>query len=787
MLSKVAVWLLDPAGLTPHGFCLLWQPGLIWTYAGSDLAIGIAYFTIPIALVEFARHRPDPVFRPILWMFAAFIMLCGASHWLDLATLWVPAYGLEAIVKASTAVVSLVTAIGVWRLLPHALQLPSRARLQEASDALLESKEKYRLSFEHSPVALYTLDSNDIVTAASNSFLRLLDYSKADVVGRWIGEFRAVGSLPRQGKDRQILMQAGEMHDLPRTFLTRDGTPVETLVSIRLDRMDGGEIALCAVIDVTARRKAEQALEVARAQALEQSRAEAQLRQSNAVLEARLQAQQMQQETEARFNFATQAGRLGVWELDLQIGELTASAMCKEGFGRGRDDAFTYTQMEQAIHADDRKYFCEAIAASQTSQKDFDGEFHIVRPDGSEGWIQLHAQAIAAADSNGVRLAGISLDITERVLTEIRIRNSQRVEAVGRLTAGVAHDFNNVLQALLGGLELAIAEVGDPPELRADLEFALKAGQRGAKLTSHLLSFSRQQILTPAAVRVATLLNDLSSTLRRTLGSDIRLELELAANLPDVYVDAAHLDSALLNLALNARDAMPNGGVLRFEASVDDGHIMIAVTNNGTGMTPGVLAQACEPFFTTKGVLGSGLGLSVVEGFARQSGGELRMQSTIGSGTRAEMRLPVAQTAANAILPVSRQQEFGSGRVLLVDDQLDVARVTAAFLRKSGYAVSVVLDGEAALAELEKDAGFDAVIADYAMPAMNGSALLRHVRKRHPDMPALMITGYASSTGLDSLPPDVMVLRKPFEGQDLIRRVKALIEDNTNGVIEVLL
>lgn len=497
---------------------------------------------------------------------------------------------------------------------------------------------------------------------------------------------------------------------------------------------------------------------------------------SNEVLQARTQAHQAQQDSEDRFRFATQAGRFGVWELDLQTNELTASAMCKENFGRDQGGAFTYAELQDAVRPEDRARVQAAMEHSIATGTEYEIECRIVRFDGTPGWVQMHARVVHAADGTALRMAGISLNIGERVRIEERIRQSQRVEAVGRLTSGVAHDFNNVLQALLGGLELAIEDLVDQPLVREDLELALQAGQRGARLTSHLLSFARQQDLRPGAMVLSALLADLSSTLKRTLGRDIAVRIEVAPNLPCVLADAAHLDSALLNLALNARDAMPKGGELRIDAYARQGQVVIAVSDNGDGMTPEVLAQACEPFFTTKGVEGSGLGLSMVQGFARQSGGELRIQSAPGQGTRVELWLPTSQQLAMSVPVPEAQQVRGQGRILVVDDDTDVGRVSAAFLHKAGFNVITVKSGDEALVKLGAGNAFDALVTDYAMPGINGVDLVLQARELHATLPALIITGYAGAEGLDRLPSDIQILRKPFQRDHLVENVKGLIE-----------
>ena len=505
------------------------------------------------------------------------------------------------------------------------------------------------------------------------------------------------------------------------------------------------------------------------------------MRQANEMLRAKVQAQQAQQATEAELQFASQAGGLGIWKLELGTNELTASDMCKNNFGRNRGIPFTYNELLNAARPDDRERMIAAVHRSTVTGANHEIELAILRPSGAAGWVQMQAQVVYAGDGTVASLVGISLDITERVLMQERVRQSQKIEAIGRLTAGIAHDFNNVLQALLGGIEIAIDEVADRPEVCASLELSLQAGQRGARLTSHLLSFSRQQILRPAPLDLSPLLENLSRTLMRTLGHDIAVRIEIASNLPYVLADAAHLDAALLNLALNARDAMVRGGELRIAAHARNGHIVIAVTDTGEGMTSDVLVQACEPFFSTKGLKGSGLGLSMVQGFARQSGGELNIRSVPGQGTRIEISLP---SAVQATLPgpVARAQSVrGHGRVLVVDDEADVGRVVGVFLRKAGFEVVSVADANTALYELGAGLPFDALVTDYAMPGMNGADLVLCARETHPVLPALIITGYAGAEGLDTLPPGVVTLRKPFQREDLTHKVKELVENKDSA------
>ncbi len=403
-----------------------------------------------------------------------------------------------------------------------------------------------------------------------------------------------------------------------------------------------------------------------------------------------------------------------------------------------------------------------------------------LRKDGHEFPVLVGLRSI---EMNGhSRMLVTMLDITERTQLEAQLRQAQKMEALGRLTAGVAHDFNNLLQAMMGSLELLIDDVADRPESTEHGQIALRAARRGGELTHQLLAFSRQQVLTPRVLPARQLFDEVVNLISRTFGPNIVLLLSPIRDDLAVMADGAQLEAAILNLAVNARDAMDGRGRLTLSAYAAEAgaamtlasgdYIVIAVEDTGTGMDADTVAHACDPFFTTKGLEGSGLGLSMVQGFTRQSGGDVHIVSAVGRGTRVEIWLPrlTLPEEATAIVPVP---DTVKGQILLVDDDADVLVTVAAFLRNAGYLVTSVNTGAKALAMLLAGNRFDAIVTDYAMPGSDGIDVLEQAHEIDATMPGLIITGYYN-TGLRDVLEGSCILRKPFSRAQLIERLEGL-------------
>ncbi|HEV2673436.1 MAG TPA: ATP-binding protein [Aliidongia sp.] len=390
----------------------------------------------------------------------------------------------------------------------------------------------------------------------------------------------------------------------------------------------------------------------------------------------------------------------------------------------------------------------------------------------------------------------LSSEIVERREAEAKLEQVQRIEAIGQLTSGVAHDFNNLLTAILGNLELAQMRLGNHPAARS-LETAARAAERGATLVSQLLAFARKQRLEPKPVDINRLVDGLSDLLARTIGPTITIDPRLAADPWAALVDPSQIELVLLNLAINARDAMSAGGTLTIEtrnllhrgggdADLKPGdYVVLSVADTGSGMTDDVRARAFEPFFTTKEVgKGSGLGLSMVYGVVRQSGGGVEIDSVVGMGTTIRVYLPRAEALPEAAVPdpiMPDENEFAGIRLLLVDDDPAVREVTGMMLREIGCIVTEAGSGSEALLLLEQGIEIDIVAADVAMPGMNGRELVRQIRKRLPDIAVLLITGYADPALADDPDGALVTLRKPFRRADLAQAVEWALESDQGG------
>lgn len=436
----------------------------------------------------------------------------------------------------------------------------------------------------------------------------------------------------------------------------------------------------------------------------------------------------------------------------------------------------------------------EPHRALETARQEgrFSNEGWRVRKDGTQFWAGVVIDAIRGDGGAIIGFAKVTRDLTEREQVQHELEKarealfqSQKMEAIGQLTGGVAHDFNNLLTATLSSLELLRKRLsGDPAALRL-LDNAVEGAQRGATLTQRMLAFARRQDLTPVRIEIPMLVRGIADLIKRSLGASIKIDLRFPLDLPAVTADVNQLEMALLNLVVNARDAMPGGGAITIAAQAHDvaqggkhdlqpgRYVILSVIDNGAGMDAATLARAMEPFFTTKGVgKGTGLGLAMVHGLAEQSGGRLILDSRPGQGTTAALWLPAAEVEADkpaAVAVPDVQARTRPLTVLAIDDDSLVLMNTVALLEDMGHTVYEACSGEEALAVFRREPAIDLVITDQAMPNMTGVQFAEIAMAERPGVPFILTTGYGElPPGADGL---MRKLAKPFRQIDLARAV----------------
>jgi signal transduction histidine kinase/ActR/RegA family two-component response regulator len=414
----------------------------------------------------------------------------------------------------------------------------------------------------------------------------------------------------------------------------------------------------------------------------------------------------------------------------------------------------------------------------------------------------LNAELEQRVGTRTAELAQANADLERRVEERTRERETalaqvhemQKLESLGQLTGGVAHDFNNLLTAILGNLDLLTSRIPPNPDVTRLLDGAIRAAERGASLTKRMLAFARRQELNPESVDVIELIDGITEMLDRSLGPTIEIKKEFQPGLVPVRTDRSQFELAVLNLVLNSRDAMPQGGVVTLSVAREKvefstqylgagDYVCIKVRDTGTGMDEATVRRATEPFFTTKGVgRGTGLGLSIVYGLAQQSGGGLRIASQLGAGTTVELWLPVAEaheagqsgTRAPSSAPDERRLS-----VLLVDDDALVSATTEGMLRDLGHDVVVASTGTLALEVVRATRALDLVITDYLMPGMNGAELAERIKKIKPALPILVVTGYAESLSQEKR--GLPFLAKPYNRHDLAGAIARLVPLKSAG------
>jgi len=635
----------------------------------------------------------------------------------------------------------------------------------ERSDRHIESltdEGRYRLLVEAvTDYAIYMLDASGIVTTWNPGAQRFKGYAANEIIGQHFSRFyteddrktglpnRALETAEREGK-----------FEAEGWRVRKDGSRFWAYVVIDPIRDRSGQIIGFAKItrDLTERKAAEQVLH----------RSEEQFR----LL--------VQGVSDYAIYLLDLEGNITSWNLGAQrIKGYFANEIIGQHFSR------FYTDEDRAAGLP------QLALETVRNHGRFEKEAWRVRKDGSRFWAHVIIDPIRDDEGNAIGYAKITRDITERRKAEEELQKArefslqaQKLEAIGQLTGGIAHDFNNLLMAVLGSLELLRKRLSDDPKSIALLENAAQGAQRGTTLTKRMLAFARNYEMKKEAIDIPTLVHGMKELVERSMGPSFNMEIRFPLSLNPVEADANQLELALLNLSLNARDAMADGGDIILaarEENISAGHrsglkagryIRLSMTDTGEGMDQETLLKATEPFFTTKGVgKGTGLGLSMVHGFAEQSGGRLILHSQKGAGTTAELLLRVAKASEKPIpaTPTPPAKALRPLTILAVDDDALVLMNTVHMLEDLGHTVFEAYSGYEALEILRREDGIDLVVTDQAMPKMTGTELAKIIKREWPDIPVLLATGYADRVRGDDI--GLPKLTKPYMQRELAEAI----------------
>lgn len=607
--------------------------------------------------------------------------------------------------------------------------------------------------------AIYMLDPSGIVISWNAGAERLKGYRPTEIIGQHFSRFYTeedlAGGMPARAL--KTALEEGRF-EAEGWRLRKDGTRFWANVVIDPIRdEDGTHIGFAKVTrDLSERKAADEAL----------------------------------RQSEERFRLLVQSVTdyaIYMLDPDGRISSWNAGAQRFKGY---QESEIIGAHFSRFYPPEDRKAGLPERALKTAAEEGrFESEGWRLRKDGSRFWANVVIDPIHDPEGKLIGFTKITRDLTERKRaqealqrTQEQFFQSQKMEAIGKLTGGVAHDFNNILAAILGSLSLAQRRLADGADITRFLENAVLAAERGATLSQRMLAFARKQELSLEAVDLQDAVRSMAELLQRTIGPGITIRTKFPLRLPAALVDRTQLELAVMNLVVNARDALPDGGEVTISAEeavlpdVVNGFVRLSIGDHGEGMTPATLARATEPFFTTKGVgKGTGLGLSMVQGMVEQCGGRLRIESEPRKGTRVEILLPVAEEATEYLRVPATEPEVptnaGVLRILAVDDDDIVLLNTATMLSDMGHQVLQADSGASALTVLANQE-FDLLVTDYAMPNMTGGELVDKAREIRPDLKVIVVSGFADLPDGEQLGHPR--LSKPFTEADLARTISQI-------------
>jgi two-component system cell cycle sensor histidine kinase/response regulator CckA len=625
---------------------------------------------------------------------------------------------------------------------------------QRAQAALAESEAKHRSTFDDAPVGMAQAALDGRVLRINRRMEAMLGCANEEIQGTPFTAFTHPDDIEDSSIGRDRLLN-GEIADYrnEKRYRRKDGSLLWVHVTVSLHRhVDGAPAYFIAVIeDISARKQA-------------------------------------QAELDHIFNLSPDM--IGTAKFDGRFTRVNPAFRHVLGY----DDAtFMTNPFISFVHPDDRDGTVAALKKLRVGQSVFGFTNRYRTADGSYRWLEWHSKA----DPSTGLIYAVARDQSSRRLLEEQLRQAQKMEAVGRLAGGVAHDFNNLLTAIIGFSEMALSDLPEEGRLRDDVEQVLNAGRSAASLTAQLLAFSRKQILHPQILDVRKLITGMHSLLRRVIGEDVSLDLITDSDVPSISADPGQLEQVVMNLAVNARDAMPSGGTLHIgvdaveldetfvaghPGSTAGPHVRITVSDTGVGMGPEVLAHLFEPFFTTKEQgHGTGLGLATVYGIVKQSAGYITVESAPGQGTSFRIHFPgaPAECATEPVREAATQSVSGVETILVVEDQEEVRAVVRNALQMHGYTVIEAPDGPSALSLLPAlPQRVDLLLTDVVMPHMSGRELAERARRIHDDLRVLYMSGYTDDAIVRHgvVAAGIELLPKPFAVAQLLARVRELLD-----------
>jgi two-component system cell cycle sensor histidine kinase/response regulator CckA len=625
-------------------------------------------------------------------------------------------------------------------------------RLRQASD------ERYRTLFNYAPDGIVIASRDGRYLDVNTSGCRMLGYSHDELVGLHAAALVASGEVEHVAAALREIEATSTYHG-EWLFQRKDGTIF--CADVRATATPDGNL-LAMMRDLTARKEAERAIVIA----------------------------------EERMRFALDSAQIGIWDLDASTGVLQWSGVLEDQYGLARGTfGGTMDAFIEGVHPDDRAALLTVINNARRTGGDFTTHHRVLRPDGSVRTLSGAGRFINGEAGEPTRAIGISQDVTDRESLQAQFFQAQKMDAIGRLAGGVAHDFNNLLTIMLGCCEMLLDGDRQVAEDRHDIEQIQKSGLRAAALTGQLLALSRKQIIEPKILDVAAVLADMRPMLARLIREDVLVVFDVHPVIAPIKADRGQLEQVILNLAVNAQDAMAGGGTLiigandveldeyysaaHFDAAPGP-HVVITVTDSGVGMSEDVLVRLYEPFFTTKDTgKGTGLGLATVHGIVAQAAGSVRVFSEPGRGSRFEVYFPQATPADGHVeLPLPAAGSLrGTELLLVVEDADGLRELTKRLLERWGYSVVVAAHAADALQVFEANPLIALVLTDVVMPGLSGPDLARHLVERRPGLKVIYMSGYTDDAIVQvGVQPETAFLHKPFTANALGRKIREVLD-----------